>query len=187
MAIIPIPSFPAATYVEGTDLLPIVQSGTDKKATRDELLTASPTSQIEITSTVGGSILLDTTGAIFQESATGQTWGAGDASGNDMFWDGNGNFTINCQSPTPGVWTVLFGAVSYFQCDGSDNVTMQVAGNFYVLAGSAGSIFASAANGWTITYHPVTPHHWSGPPTDLLSAVDRLAAAVAGLLGTPIP
>jgi hypothetical protein len=37
------------------------------------------------------------------------------------------------------------------------------------------------------SYTPATPGDWSGNPADAIEALDRLAAAVAGLLGGPIP
>ena len=38
-----------------------------------------------------------------------------------------------------------------------------------------------------IPYTPAAPANWAGSPTDVWTALDRLAAAVAGLLGGPIP
>lgn len=39
-----------------------------------------------------------------------------------------------------------------------------------------------------ITYDPLNDSYWSGsPPDNLISAMDRVAAAVSGLLGGPIP
>lgn len=39
-----------------------------------------------------------------------------------------------------------------------------------------------------IDYSPAIPAHWSGtPPATIISAIDRLAAAVEGLLGGAIP
>lgn len=36
-------------------------------------------------------------------------------------------------------------------------------------------------------YTPASPGHWNGNPTNYIDAIDRLAAAVSGLLGGPIP
>ena len=38
-----------------------------------------------------------------------------------------------------------------------------------------------------LSYVPVAPANWAGSPADVSDALDRIAAAVAGLLGGPIP
>lgn len=38
-----------------------------------------------------------------------------------------------------------------------------------------------------LSYSPVAPANWAGSPADVAAAIDRLAAAVVGLLGGPIP
>ena len=55
-----------------------------------------------------------------------------------------------------------------------------------------GASWASEAPDWTpyaeyVPYSPATPADWSGSPTTAAEALDRLAAAVAGLLAAPIP
>jgi hypothetical protein len=55
-----------------------------------------------------------------------------------------------------------------------------------------GSGWASDAPDWTawasgVPYSPATPADWSGSPTTAADALDRLAAAVAGLLAASIP
>lgn len=52
----------------------------------------------------------------------------------------------------------------------------------FFLGTSAGNVKVN------INYSPATPSNWSGaPPANLISALDRLAAAVESLLGGPIP
>jgi hypothetical protein len=56
----------------------------------------------------------------------------------------------------------------------------------------AGGILVSGTGSVTVDgsslYVAVTPGNWAGnPPTTVQDAIERLAAAVAGLLGNPIP
>jgi len=78
----------------------------------------------------------------------------------DFIWNvpGGRNFQFNCN----------FGQ---FLCDAS--------GIFNIQNGDGSSVI--------LGYLPNNSADWSGDPTDLANAVDRLAAAVAGLLGGPIP
>jgi Major tropism determinant N-terminal domain len=54
-----------------------------------------------------------------------------------------------------------------------------------------GELFVGSTTGnqkANAAYTAAAPSHWNGsPPTDVYTAIDRLAAAVAGLLGGPIP
>lgn len=51
-----------------------------------------------------------------------------------------------------------------------------------------GWTFLPKSQGAQVTYMPGAPGHWAGtPPTNSSAAIDRMAAAIAGLLGMPIP
>ena len=90
----------------------------------------------------------------------------------------------------------------WFQGAGSPEGTIVGSpGDFYSnTAGGAGSSLwtkisgVSTNTGWAAldnapdtAYTPSTPGDWAGSPTNVQDAIDRLAAAVSGLLGAPIP
>lgn len=147
-----------APLVDNADLIPIVQAGANFFATRDQLLIAHA------------------------EPIT---------FGNDVGYvlqvDGSNN------------WSLFFGpgVASAFTLDALGNVVLGVCTTFSVVGpgsaeitiDAAGEINLTPAPGFTVQifYSPASPGDWSGLPTDLVSAVDRIAAAVAGLLGGPIP
>jgi len=66
---------------------------------------------------------------------------------------------------------------------------MTTGGTFAFEVDTSGNTFLRTGNGASVSvgYTVAAAGNWSGSPTDLATAVDRLAAAVAGLLAGPIP
>jgi hypothetical protein len=163
-----ISSMPDATNMENTDVLPIVQSGLNKKITRPILLTSptgqtialvSGTSTVEIDNTQDITISADLTNTISIDSGLISV----------LFVDGAGNVTLG---PAGGTFNFGGSAGMSFQVDALGNT------NFVVNDGV--TLF--------ITYDAAADGNWVGsPPPDIWTAIHRLAAAVSVGGTVPIP
>jgi len=170
----------AATSTANADLLPTVQGGVNKKATRAIVLTGAPGEDMTMTLAAGqrliignplgaAFIIVDDTGTInVQANATAALSGNGAAS------------TIRIAGTT----IQLFGATGPF-----DHV-WDVNAGFSKIAFKTGTDQIQITSGIVIfvQYFAAVPGNWNiAPPPDYNTAIDRLAAAVAGLLAGPIP
>jgi hypothetical protein len=187
-------AFPNALKVLNADILASVQSGLNKQYTRPILFTAvsgeamtlvsgnssfgfDAFSQVhlnlqgpqffEITFGVTSIFLLSASGAVEISSVAGQEIIV-QTNGASLTLGTSG--TVNLESAS-GQALTLDDQISTISMDG--------AGNMQVQCGPSGAIF--------MTYTPGSPGSWAGSPIDVWGALDRIAAAVAGLLGTPIP
>jgi len=168
----------AATSWANADITVIVQGGADKKITKSLILTAG----------AGEDIALKADGAHASAlvSADGNTQ-IGVANGGGAM-SSDGGFFIHS----------LVGTTDETFGNGTTGWEFQTDRGFTVknFAGGSGTMVQSmSANTWTVSGFTsvflqvvLTNHVWAtGDPPDAATAIDRLAAAVSGLLGGNIP
>lgn len=146
----------AASEVFDADSVPIIQSGSNKKATRALLLTGSNNAPIYLVASSGQFVGLKA-----------------------------GNYSIYVRDDG---FIALEGQGTSLQIDGSGNVTLR--GASLTLTTTTGLISLGQGIGGSVNvgYTPSDLSIWlTTSPPDLATAVNRLAAAVAGLLGGGIP
>lgn len=78
------------------------------------------------------------------------------------------------------VYTIEDAGIEYFG-------TWGTGGGGDTIVGGLVTALGSPPTGATVGYTPSNSADWSGDPTDVAAALNRLAAAVAGLLGTAVP
>jgi hypothetical protein len=163
-----ISALPVATSMAPSDLLTIVQGGVNKSIDRPAML--ADVSGFGIT-------IADAAGAIVQVSGTGQVVIHSDASQPIQMTTGAGNeiqmddFTGYSNFVAVGGWNISSFTGSTVSIDGSGVIALETFDGSSVI----------------IAYTPSASGSWSGDPFALATAVDRIAAAVAGLLGHAIP
>lgn len=146
-----------ATEMFLADVLPIVQAGANLKATKQQILDAATAEATRMNSSASTFFELQTDGSFYFKES-GTMRFAYDVPG--------GAFAVN--------------AVSFFQLTSAGTSQIATAAGILTLQSNPGFNVV-------IVYVPAAPGNWVIPPVDLVAAVDRLAAAVAGLLGGPIP
>jgi len=184
MADTKISAFPAATNVVNADELPIVQTLVNAKVTRSLLLTGGTGEDIQVVSSLNQRVVLRTD--------TGQEL----ISVDDVF----GCLIIG----TFGISLMDVGASALIQLTGAGALNLNstpgqavtvgsygAANASMTMPGGAGPIVFTANQGMTCPFviqAPGAVGNWAvGVPADYNLAINRLAAAVAGLLGGPIP
>jgi hypothetical protein len=108
-------------------------------------------------------------------------------------FDSSGNCTAN--SFTVHLTTYGFNssgdisAANLNSATTDSNISSDGSGNLTAVSfiGSGASLTGVVTDASVDTYTPGNSSNWSGSPTTIQAALDRLAAAVAGLLGSPIP
>lgn len=162
-----ISALPVLTPFTVTDVLCGLVGGADSQITRDTFLTAGPTDTMTIAGVTG----------IFQIDTTGKISLVCNAAASIEFDDGSG---VAGNLTSSGGW-LFFSPSNLFQVTGLAGATiqMQATGALLFVDTSGASAF--------VTYVPTVPGNWAFNPADLAAAIDRLAAAVAGLLLGPIP
>ncbi len=170
MADTKISAMTVATAVINADLIPIVSAGANFSATKQLLLSGTPTEEIALQPGVGGNACFGIPGSltnIILDDALGQM---------DMITD-------NALNITAGTTLTLIGTTGGVVCVA--NYT-PAAGPFI---GVPGTVQGNLDTIWAaLVYSAAGPLNWNmSPPITYFAAIDRLAAAVAGLLGTAIP
>ena len=106
---------------------------------------------------------------------------------------------IHIRGGTNELIQITSNVTNVFQVDTASNMTMNVIpGKTFTISGNGGGltinaagiiqIFSSGHASAVVAYKAANAANWAGaPPADMDKALDRLAAAVAGLLGAPIP
>lgn len=169
----------AATSVGNADLVPIVQSGLNKKATREQLLTSDP---------MGGIVLVALGGGTFGGTTIGgETAFQGDASGFILTapyfsYNWGPGYNSNYTGTSDGGWYLSFETDTTCQVfDNSARVLLS-------LDSLLEKITITANLGVFVTYIASVPSDWAtSPPADMNTAINRLASAVRILRGSPIP
>ncbi len=135
----------------------------------------------------------------------------GSAPGHNALLGLNANAQVKCNNASiAGVWAVEIDVASTgtfalvhgvtniltvsavglttLSCVSGQKVTI-TNGTAAITIGTTGQVVIadSSAGGPKITFKATTPGNWIGSPTDNAVAINRIAAAVAGLLGGPIP
>lgn len=162
-----ISALPAATTVSNADDTVIVQAGVNKKAARTLLLTA----------------------------AVGETIGLVGPGGDLIECQGAGGIAIQCLI---GESIILGdGSTAFLNCFAGQIQMQTTLGQPYAVTVNGASIVIDATGAIQITplpgtvltlhYTPLTPGDWSGSPTSVWEALDRIAAVVSTGGATPIP
>ncbi len=135
-----ISAMPAVVSILNADLLPVVQSGVNKSATRPTLLHAQSPDTMTLVHNSGCFIQLNPTG------------------------------NLNISVPNGSTMFIVSSLAG---------ITLDNLGNIIIAAGGAGIV--------QISYNDPNPGNWAGVPTDVLVAIQRLAAAVSQNGLNPIP
>lgn len=158
-----------ATSVANADLLPISQGGANLSATRAQMLRSTPGEDIEIIS-ANAFVSVEDSGSILVSFGSGQQVEVRSSSTLAILLHVGQTF---CQMTAP---TAGFVALSSF----GGQVEVNAVGHVICIDNSGASVFS--------TYISPSPSIWAGSaPSDMASAINRIAAAVRGLLGIPIP
>lgn len=169
MASTAISDMTGATQVANADLLPIVSGGVNQQATKQLFLTGAAGESIVLLGCAGGTISVGTGGSVGMQANTGGVAAMG----------GGGGGVITCNA---------LGSITIFEQTGQ-GITIG-GGSYGISIGPSGLTLGIPAMGnVTINWTAATPGNWggTGPSSDLVSSVERIAVAVAGLLGGPIP
>lgn len=163
-----ISALPSATEMANAEVLTIVQAAVNKKITKQAFLTAATGEPIALGGVVA-TIEIDASDNIQITVGFGQTLHISDLAGtNFVIIDAFGNVLV---SAAPGT-----------------AVTTGFPGVSQVVVSETGlSVEAPTGSSADVTYHVGAAGNWAGSPTNMATALDRIAAAVAGLLGTAIP
>jgi hypothetical protein len=139
------------------DGLPFVHGAGNFQCTRAELLTAAAGEGIDIVGAVA------TAG-----------------------FDASDNFTVGLDAG--GTFRVEGASPAFVEMNGTDEVRVGDVQLFEVTHFNGSQrITLDGANPIFITYDPANPTDWNGDPTNVVEALDRIAAALALLQGFPIP
>jgi len=169
----------SATFVDNSDVLPIVQGGANFKATKELILTAHAGEPLTLKGSASHYVVMvsDALDALCQV--------------------GDGNVQI--LAPAVLVQGGPFGQGSLAIGTGGDVTltipdgqimlfTDQGGNNFINIDSTAGTVNIAPNNGFDGNIGNISGTSWSGgAPAHLSDCVNRLAVALAGLLGTTIP
>jgi len=170
----------AATDCANADLFVIVQGGGNKKLTKALLLTNGPSESLILKAETGSGIFLNTDSGDAQFSVSDN---------GDVGWHVEGNFLgVLTDGVNVDQFSGIAGAGYEFDVSAVSTFIVNTTGTGQLMVDGVGNNF-SLQNFASIfiEYKPATSGDWSGDPAWDKDAIDRLAAAVAGLLGTPIP
>lgn len=159
-----ISALPPATVCNLADLITAVQAGVNVSMVREIFLQANTGEAVYMNNLQGVFFSCEDAAGI-QADIVGQEFLLNDSVNNDSF------------SMTGGIWGLTCGiSLTLAVAGGSSNVTVDSSG--VTIGGPTVSISFNAGS----------PTDWAGSaPIDIRDAIDRLATAVAGLLGHAIP
>jgi len=164
-----ISAMPPAGDMLLADIMPIVSAGVNDHITRANFLKAHAGEQVAWVSGAQGVVGFTSTGIAALIGAAGAGCEIVSVLGSGIIIDPAGVIGISC----PGAAHITLVGPT-----GGASVTISPSG--LILNGGAGTINMQYAVG--------TPGDWAGGgATDVWAALDRIASAVAGLLGGPIP
>ena len=157
--------------------------------------------EFEVIHSSGSIISIDSAGVVNLDVGTTGTINIGPTPGQGMQFVMNGvgfHGAIHIVSLSAGTFDWAWGATLWIEGDSSGVLNIRgQPGKKVIISVNSGSITIGATGqlvlhdptvgGPKISFVATTPANWTGAPTDLPTAVNRLAAAVAGLLGGPIP
>jgi len=170
----------AATECANADLFVIVQGGGNKKLTKTLLLTGAGGEGLVLKALTGDAIVLNTDSGDAQFSVSDN---------GDVGWHCEGNFNgVLTDGTDVDTFTGIAGGGYQFSVSAVSTWIIVTTGTGQVMVDGVGNNFqVTNFTAINIEYLPATSGDWSGDPAWDREAIDRLAAAVAGLLGTPIP
>jgi hypothetical protein len=159
-----------ATDCNNADVIPAVQAGANVKMTRDAFLTAVGVEFLTLTGAGGdSSIVLGVGGQLA------------------LAFGSAGGFGLSDETQT---YIIAVNPVPFIiQADRLIQINNTTSGASIAIDAGGGdiSIITGGGQSVVISYTSLVPAAWAGAPADLANAVDRLASAVSGLLGTGIP
>jgi len=158
----------AAVEVANADILPIVKGMSPPNYYASKALLLQNAAGEDIYLGAGGSFnsfWVDPNGNGAFNTTPGTTFQLGNSAGDEFIWDDAVGLTI-----------AVITQISFSTLDGQ--LFQMATGN---------PMLVQSPFGVVVTYVAGNPLNWSGDPLDMNTAIDRLAAAVAGLLGVPIP
>jgi len=160
----------ANTWAELTDFFPVVEGGANKKMFRGKFLSAALNESVIIQSDIGdGSVEVSAAGDVWVVIAAGQLYTISRGTAQIVSISAAGDMTTTMESSC--AWSVTANGSS-FKIDSNGKV----------------QIIANVMQPVEIDYKPwLGGANWAFAPLFDKDAIDRLAAAVAGLLGTPVP
>ncbi len=171
-----ISAMPAATEVLQVDVVPIVQGGVNKKTSKQILLEAATGEEVAFRGLGVSFVGIDNTGRAVALADAGKTATLQVPSGGQMGVDAAGG----CFG------TATIGQNIYFTADGTNILLCYNDGSLQF--GPFGTpIFLVTPGSQKLVYSPGAPGNWTGGVNDLFLAMDRVAAALTGLLLGPIP
>jgi hypothetical protein len=179
MADTKISAMTSAATVLNADQIPIVTGGVNKRASKSAILSAAPGEPITIQGVAGQDSSLRNAGGtavIYVTSAA-----VANVLGANGFFIGWPGFAV-------GIGLDGLGAIHIVPQFGAQVViaypAVSVGGTFDT---STGQIVFVASNGMTCPYLDGTGGAWAFAPAHYNLAINRLAIALAGLLGGPVP
>jgi len=164
-----ISALPAATDIASTQVLPMVIGGVTSKVTKEDLFKVATGDDLYLDDGGDGHIGLSGTGfanifglqGVHVQSTTMP-------STDGLVMDNVGHVSLSSVAGQ-SLWLNVTSGAPVTIGDGSGYVTIQ-------------------GVGVSVAYNASAPANWAtSSPTTVHDALDRIAAAVAGLLGTPIP
>ena len=160
----------ANTWAELVDYFPVVVGGVNMKIFRGKLLAAAAGEDIAIQSDIGdGAVYVSADGQVEIVIAAGQEYTLKRGTASLVLVSAAGDMTTTMESSC--AWSVTANGSS-FKIDSYGKV----------------QIIANVMQPVEIDYKPwYGGANWAFSPLFDKDAIDRLAAAVAGLLGTPVP
>lgn len=173
-----ISAMPSGTNVNNLDVLPMVIAGANVKVTKTAFLTGALGFDIFLTASLGQAAVLSDAMSVNQVVANA----AGVAmSGMQAVFAGGPGGTSNFHIDTFGQQEFIVLAGQHWKVSGT------LGTSFMEFFPQTGVFNLSTAFNPTITYISFAPGNWAGPPpADIVAAITRIAAKVAGALG-PIP
>lgn len=156
----------SATVMSNLDVVPIVQGGANKKVEKAIFLKTGTSESVAFVGPTTEFVGILASGVASVNAPSGAELYT--ILGFGVVCTPAGGVTIGAFTGQTVQITSNGGTV---QLDGSGIITLQCAGG--------ASVFAS--------YTPLTPASWAGNPSNLATAIDRIAASVAFMLGSPIP
>lgn len=163
-----ISALPAATSVGLADLLTILQGGANKKTTKVAMFLAASGENLFIQGPVAGTVGVDSSGNVVCDTTAGFTAGFTTGGTHGLTIDASGNILIH-GGPALGL-----------TCESSGS-------QMKIVSGGAITISSFGGAGTTVEFQAPHSSYWSGSPSDLQTAIDRIAKVVSANGVTPIP
>lgn len=162
-----ITGMPAITEVNDSDVFPVVQGGINYKAERQQILKASSGLNVRLDSSTCR-MIVDDTGLLSWEQDSGTLV--------DLKWDGNTWLGITSSG---GISLNGLASKDIDFNNGGSKISVKGSGDISIVQSPGATI--------AIDFTPLTSSDWKvSDPTTIEEAIDRIASAVAILLGGPI-